>query len=99
MAHSKRKGSSRQDILSFVGQKVVLDTDSSFVYLGTLKAVYDDFFLLENVDVHDKRESAVTKEVYIMDAKKYGIRPNRKSVWVRRDAVLSVSHLDDVIEY
>ena len=54
--------------------------------------------LLKNADVHDLRDSATTREVYIHDARVHGVQPNRKSVQVRLDQVVSVSLLDDVLE-
>ncbi|HXX95081.1 MAG TPA: hypothetical protein VEN81_15755 [Planctomycetota bacterium] len=82
-----------------VGQIVVVDTDSSFVYLGTLSRVDAEFLILENVDAHDRREGPSTKEQYIMDTKRFGVKANRKVVSVRKELVVSVSRLDDVVTY
>jgi hypothetical protein len=38
-------------------------------------------------------------EKYIMEAKKFGVRCNRKRVQIRIEEVISMSLLDDVIEY
>ncbi len=83
----------------YIGQDVVVDTDSLFVYLGTLARVDDQFIVLSDADVHDRRESPSTKEQYIMDAKRFGIKPNRREVSIRKALVVSVSRLDDVILY
>ena len=82
-----------------IGQVVVVDTDSMFVYLGTLDRVEDVFVVLKDVDAHDRRESPSTKEQYIMDTKRFGVRPNRKKLSVRAALVVSVSRLDDVVIY
>ena len=82
-----------------VGQVVVVDTNSSFVYLGTLARVEDHFLVLTDVDAHDRNESPSTKEQYIMESKRFGVKPNRKEVSVRKALVISVSRLDDVITY
>lgn len=82
-----------------VGQTVVVDTDSSYVYLGTLAEVQDHFVVLKDADVHDRRESPSTKEQYIMEAKRFGVKANRKDVKVRKAMVVSVSRLDDVLAY
>ena len=82
-----------------VGQVLVVDTDSSFLYIGTLDRVEDHFVVLKEVDVHDRKESQSTKEQYIMDTKRYGVKPNRKEVAVRKSVVVSASRLDDVITY
>ncbi len=82
-----------------VGQMLVVDTDSSFLYLGTLARVEDHFVVLRDVDVHDRNESQSTKEQYIMDARRFGVKPNRKEVSIRKSLVVSASRLDDVIAY
>jgi small nuclear ribonucleoprotein (snRNP)-like protein len=84
---------------ALIGKIVVVDTDSRFVYLGTLDRVEQQFVILKNVDAHERGESPSTKEQYIMDAKKFGVTPNRKEVSVRKDMVVSVSKLDDVIGF
>ncbi|HZE96410.1 MAG TPA: hypothetical protein VE981_05260 [Planctomycetota bacterium] len=84
---------------ALVGQIVVVDTDSRFVYLGRLDRVEPDFLVMKDVDVHDRRESPSTKEQYIMDTKKFGVKPNRKEVSVRVTMVVSVSKLDDIVGF
>lgn len=83
----------------WVGQQVVVDTNSSFVYVGALAEVKPLFLVLANADAHDKNDGVGTKEKYVMDAKLYGVKPNRKEVSVRIEQVVSVSRLDDVIAY
>jgi small nuclear ribonucleoprotein (snRNP)-like protein len=84
---------------SLVGRIVVVDTDSMFVYLGTLDRVEDQFVVLKDVDAHDRRESPSTKEQYIMDTKKFGVKPNRREVNIRKQMVVSISKLDDVLGF
>ena len=81
------------------GVVVVIDTNSQFVYLGTLDRVADNFLVLKDVDVHDRSETPSTKEEYIINCKKFGIKPNRREVLVRKELVVSVSKLDDVVLY
>lgn len=81
------------------GQVVVLDTSTPFVYLGTLSRVLDHFVVLKDVDVHDRNESPSTQEQYVMAAKRFGVRPNRKEVSIRKEVVASVSRLEDVVLY
>ena len=83
----------------YLDQAVVVDTDSHLVYLGVLSRVEDAFIVLSQVDVHDRREGPSTKEQYIMEAKRFGIRPNRREVAVRKETVVSLSRLEDVILY
>jgi len=82
-----------------VGKTVVVDTDSRFVYLGRLDRVEPEFVVMKDVDVHDRRESPSTKEQYIMDTKKFGVKPNRKEVSVRKTMVISISTLDDILSF
>ena len=82
-----------------VGQVVVVDTSSPFVYLGTLVKVDEHFLVLKDVDAHDRSEGPSTKEQYVMDTKRFGVKANRKEVSVRKAAVVSVSRLDDVITF
>ncbi len=82
-----------------LNQVVVVDTDSQFVYLGTLARVEDNFLVLKDVDVHDRREGPSTKDQYVMDVKKFGVRPNRREAMIRKAMVVGVSRLDDVVLY
>ena len=82
-----------------IGQTVVVDTDSTYVYLGTLAEIREHTLLLREADAHDKNETPSTKEQYVMDAKRFGIRPSRREVEVRLEKIVSVSRLDDVIIY
>ncbi|MFN9719810.1 MAG: hypothetical protein ACK58L_14010 [Planctomycetota bacterium] len=84
-------------MLEFVGKQVVVDVESMFVYVGKLSAVDEKTLSLKNADVHDLRDSTTTREVYVRDARVHGIQPNRKSVFVRLDQVVSISLLEDVI--
>ena len=81
------------------GSVLVIDTNSQYVYIGTLSRIADHFVVLKDVDVHDRTETPTTKEEYIMNCKRFGVRPNRKEVSVRKLLVVSVSKLDDVVLY
>ena len=83
----------------YVGRDVVLDTSAPIVYIGRLEAFDEHFFSLADVDVHDMTEGRTTKERYILEARKYGVKKNRHAALVRRDEVVSLSKLEDVIEY
>ena len=82
-----------------VGEDVVIDTDSSFVYVGRLEGADEHFVALSTVDVHDMRDSKATKEVYVMEAAKYDVRANRRLVYVARSRILSVSLMADIVRY
>ena len=88
-----------EDWSRYVGEKVIVDTNSQFVYLGTLKEVKDHFLVMTEVDAHDRDEGPSTKEQYIMDTKRFGIQANRKEVSVRKELVVSISRFDDIVVY
>lgn len=81
------------------GKEVVLDTRGPLVYLGRLTKIDGFFLTLEDVDVHDMMDGHTPKEKYILDARVSGIKRNRAKVLVRRDEVVSLSLLEDVIEF
>ena len=83
----------------YLGQQVVVDTRSSYIVIGTLTAVSPDCLTIENVDVHDTADSTSTKDHYIMEANKLGIRTNRRSAKVRLGEIICVSLLRDVEIY
>jgi len=83
----------------WVGQVVVVDTNSNYVYIGTLASVQDHFIEMKDVDVHDRGEGLSTKEKYIMEVKRFGVKPNRKEVSIRKTTIVSVSRLEDVLTY
>lgn len=80
-----------------LGKVVVIDVASPFVYVGKLVEVREKSLVLKQADVHDLRDSTTTREIYVRDARVHGIQANRKTVYVRIDQIVSVSHLDDVI--
>lgn len=82
----------------FIGQEVVLDVQGMFVYTGTLSGRDEKYYLLENADVHDLRDSSTTRERYVIECKIHGVRANRKKVLVQISEVISLSLLSDVVE-
>jgi hypothetical protein len=92
-------GSDSGDWNRSAGRIVVIDTNSSYLYIGTLAEVTDHFLKLRDVDVHDRTETPTTKEKYILDAKRYGVKCNRREVSIRKEVVTSFSLLDDILDY
>lgn len=82
----------------FTGKEVVLDLRSQYVCIGTLIGEDHRYLILKNADVHDLRDSATTRELYVLDCRRHGVNWNRKRVLVRRDEVVSLSLLSDVRE-
>ncbi|MBN1810181.1 MAG: hypothetical protein JW909_14040 [Planctomycetes bacterium] len=88
-----------ETVRNLLGENVVVDTDTHLIYLGILKEVGDDYLLLGEVDVHSQYDSHSSREIYLMDAGKYGIRQNRKGTVVLLSRVVGVSRLDDITKY
>lgn len=84
---------------TWIGQVVVVDTNSSFVYIGTLVDVREHFVEMKDTDAHDRGEGQSTKEHYVMESKRFGVKPNRREVSIRKSAIVSLSRLDDVLLY
>ncbi len=89
----------RTELADFLEQEVVLDTRGELLYVGRLTAIGDAFYTLSDADVHDLTDSNTSKEVYIMETAKHGVRTNRSSVHVRKAQVISLSKLSDVVCY
>lgn len=96
ISQSRLGESNPKSIQDMPGRKVVLDTAGPIIYLGTLREVAPSGFALEDADVHDCREGHASKELYVCEAARDGIRVNRRRVFVFREAVMSVSLLEDV---
>jgi hypothetical protein len=87
------------EIAGLVGKQIVVDTDSAYIYVGILENAGRDFLTLSSVDVHETSDSKSTKEQYAHEARKLGSRSNRQLTYVRMARVLSISRLDDVIQF
>ena len=88
-----------EELASFLGEPVVLDTRGDLIYIGTLEKAGDWFLVLTNADVHDLQSTRTSKELYVMDSAKHGVKKNRESVHVRKTEVVSISKLSDVTIY
>jgi len=82
---------------SLLGKQVVLDTEGPLLYIGTLLSIDDDSVTLIDAEVYDRNEAHSTKESYLAGIREIGFQPNRRRLFVRRSAVISISSLDDVI--
>jgi hypothetical protein len=80
-----------------VGREVVIDVEPQYVYLGRLTGFDSKYVVLGQADVHDLRDTTTTRELYVVDSKRFGIRANRERVLVRIGEIVSISALDDVL--
>ncbi len=84
---------------SLLGNQVVVDVKAPYVYIGILHTVGADALVLADADVHPCEDSQSTREFYVLETKKNGIRANRRMVHVMRTEIVSVSRLTDVVDY
>jgi hypothetical protein len=85
-------------IEAMIGAKVVVDLRGQYVCLGTLQRVDEHFLELRNADLHDLRDTDTTRENYVAESCRTGVKRNRRSVLVVRAEVVAVSRLEDVVE-
>ncbi len=81
-----------------LGQIVVLDMKSSYVCLGTLAGADAEYYELLDADLHDFRDSTATREIYVYDSLRLGIRRNRQRVLIRREDVVAITRFADIAE-
>ncbi len=89
----------KEALENYIGRQVVLDTGSSWVYLGTLEQVDDRTAVLVDADAHDNRDVPASKDLYVFESRKTGIKANRIRVYISLDQVVSFSLLEDVKEF
>jgi len=89
----------KTDLERYLKQKIVLDTCSSWVYIGVLEEVTAYSVVLSEVDVHDSKATTTSKELYVLESKATGIKANRNLVYVNLEHVISFSLLKDVIQF
>lgn len=81
-----------------IGQTVVLDLASPYVCVGVLEAADHHYLVLADADLHDLRDSKTTRDHYLVQCLRVGVRVNRKRVFVQRNEVVSLSALDAVVD-
>ena len=90
----------KSSLLAHLGQRVVLDTDSHWVYMGKLEEVTDGAIRLADCDAHHRGDSRTTTlEQYIMDSRASGVKRNRESVFISISRIVAFSPLDAIIHY
>lgn len=80
------------------GQVVVIDLRSPYVCLGTLTGADAEYLEIRDADLHDFRDSSASREIYVYDSVRLGIRRNRARVLVRRDEVVAIGRFDEIAE-
>jgi hypothetical protein len=83
-------------LLALVGQIVVVDLRSTYVCLGTLAGGDEQFLEILDADFHDFRDTPATREIYVYDSVRYGIRRNRARILVRQDDIVAITRFADI---
>lgn len=84
--------------MDFVSRIVVLDTDTSWIYIGTFKSEDEHYYYLSDADAFDMSEVNMTKHEYILKVKKDGLVVNRKNIVVAKEKIVALTLLEDIIE-
>jgi hypothetical protein len=84
------------EIKKLLGKVIVLDTDTRWLYVGTLKKIGKTFLTLEDVDAHDLTETGSTRDLHLANIKNNGLIINRGEVLVDREKLTGLSLLKDV---
>jgi len=97
---SNDSSSGSRDLLAplpaWIGQAVVVDLAGPFLCLGVLEAADIGFLTLKDADFHDLRDSNSTREAYLIDSRRVGIRRNRARVLVKLSEVVAVTRFEDI---
>ena len=86
----------KTELKKYMKEKVVIDTHSSWIYIGTLDQVTEHCAVLTDVDVHDNTDTATSKDRYVYESRDTGIRTNRDRVFVSIEYIVSFSLLEDI---
>ncbi len=91
---ARKKRLAMADLLD---QMIVIDTRGPMVVIGRLVRISSDSLVLQDADVHDSDEGYSSKELYVINACKFGVRANRRKVYIPRSNVVAISMLEDFI--
>ena len=98
MADEGVSGGPLSGLEGYLGKVVVIDTKSSYVFIGRFAGVQGEYFVLEEADAHDCSQGRANKDLYIVDARRYGFHPNRERVVVKICETVSMSEIGEVSE-
>jgi len=89
---------SLSDALQFmVGRLVVAEIGDDFTVFAELEAVSSGHLFFRNADLHLQSEANSSRDVYAIETKEIGIRPNRATLLVPMSRLISICPLEDVV--
>lgn len=83
-------------LAAFINNTVVIEMSDGFSVFGTLVGLSPAHVELKDVDLHNQNEANSTRDVYALEAKEIGIRPNRKFLFIPRERIIALARLEDV---
>ncbi len=78
------------------GITVVVDTNTSFVYIGRCWEMTDETIILLDADEHEDGQDGRTKEEFVTRAAKVGVWKKHDRLLLPRSAVVSVKPLGEI---
>jgi len=84
------------DVQHLIGQAVVIDTTTRFMYLGILRNVNERWIELEDAEVVDTEQIRVSPDLLLIEKKRDGVKVGRRRIVVRLPSIISLSALDDI---
>lgn len=92
--------SQHKSLDDFLQQRIVCDTQGPLIYIGRLTQWDENGYWLAEAEVHDRSDGHSTKEMFLFDAyaahRRGEDRMNRRTIYIDRHTVASISLLKDV---
>jgi hypothetical protein len=82
----------------FLLKRVVLDTSSTWIYIGTFEGQDEQYYYISDADAFDLSEVNMTRHEYLIKVKKDGFVSNRKKMIVAKEKVVAITLLEDIVE-
>jgi len=81
-----------------VGQTIVVDTATRFMYLGVLREISERWVELAEVEVIDTEKVHVSRDLILIEKKRDGVKVGRRRVVVSLPSIISISALEDTCD-
>jgi hypothetical protein len=94
----EKKERTQPMLQEYLGLRVVVDTDSSYIAIGELAQVDDDYIRLVNVDLRDTAQGS-SKENYVVEQRRGDVNPNREVTLINQKRIIAISPFDKVYAF
>jgi len=85
-------------LAAFIDDIVIAEIGDGFTVLGTINSIAPTFIEFRDADLHNQHEANSNRDVYALENKQLGVRPNRKKLFIPRDRLIALARLQDVVE-